>query len=288
MWGDILKVYDEFISLESDYYVYSPSAVAQKIFFYPICTGHFIYKPHYRLRRDSYDSFLVMYIQSGELTVECARKRERAGAGDFVLIDCYKSHGYYSEYGCESLWCHFDGPLAREYYELIVSHHGYVFSMTDVYPAVKKLISVYQTFSEKKMIKEALLSKQLTDLLTFMLLDTPKKSFAMNDAERIEEMLAYMNEHFDEQVSVRELADIAMLSPYHFIRVFKKETGFTPHEYLVNIRISTAKYMLKNTRLSIKDICYNTGFSSESAFCSSFKKNTGITPAQYRSSMDES
>lgn len=283
----MLKVYDEFISPESEHYIYSPSVTAQKTFFYPVCTGHFIYKPQYRLYRDSYDSFLIMYIQSGEMMIEFGKKKEKAGAGKFVLIDCYKPHSYYSEKGCESIWCHFDGPLARTYYELAESHHGNVFSITDSCPTVKKLMAVYRTFAEKRIIKEALLSKQLTDLLTYILLDPPKHSSEINDGERIEEMLSYMNEHFDEQVTVRELADLAMLSPYHFIRVFKKETGFTPHEYLVNIRISTAKYMLKNTRMAVKDICYNTGFLSESAFCASFKKKTGVTPAQYRSGAEQ-
>lgn len=282
-----LKLYDKYVSSESDHFVYSPSVTAQKTFFYPICTGHCIYKPGYHLYRDSYDSFLVMYIQSGELIVEYGGKKTRAVSGKFVLIDCYKFHEYYSEKGCESIWCHFDGPLAREFYELIISHHGHVFSMTEPYLTVKKLKSIYQTFAEKKIIKEALLSKQLTDLLTYMLVDTPKKVSAVNDMERIEEMLGYLNEHFDEQISVRGLAELAMLSPYHFIRVFKKETGFTPHEYLMNTRISAAKYMLKNTGLPVKDICYNTGFSSESSFCVAFKKKVGVTPVQYRSSMDE-
>lgn len=45
--------------------------------------------------------------------------------------------------------------------------------------------------------------------------------------------------------------------------------------------------MLKNTRMAVKDICYNTGFLSESAFCASFKKKTGVTPAQYRSGAEQ-
>lgn len=75
-----------------------------------------------------------------------------------------------------------------------------------------------------------------------------------------EEIIAYINEHFAEKFSVEELAAKAGLSQYHFIRVFKKETGFTPHEYLNNTRMMTARYLLKNSRLPVKDICFNTGF----------------------------
>lgn len=141
--GGALNVYDEFISPESEHYIYSPSVTAQKAFFYPVCTGHFIYKPQYRLYRDSYDSFLIMYIQSGEMIIELGKKKEKAEAEKFVLIDCYKPHSYYTEKGCESIWCHFDGPPARTYYELAESHHGNVFSVTDSCPAVKKRMAVY-------------------------------------------------------------------------------------------------------------------------------------------------
>ena len=54
----------------------------------------------------------------------------------------------------------------------------------------------------------------------------------------LEEIIAYINEHFAEKFSVEELAAKAGLSQYHFIRVFKKETGFTPHEYLNNTPVS--------------------------------------------------
>lgn len=57
--------YETHVLPNSDYYVYTPSTLAQKLFFYPICTGSFRYESGYRLARDSYDSFLLMYILKG-------------------------------------------------------------------------------------------------------------------------------------------------------------------------------------------------------------------------------
>ena len=54
--------YETHILPNSDYYVYTPSTLAKKLFFYPICIGSFRYESGYRLARDSYDSFLMMYI----------------------------------------------------------------------------------------------------------------------------------------------------------------------------------------------------------------------------------
>lgn len=57
-----MRSFGEHITPDSDYYVYTPGALAQKLFFYPICVGHFIYEPGYFLQRNRYDSFLLMFI----------------------------------------------------------------------------------------------------------------------------------------------------------------------------------------------------------------------------------
>jgi len=289
-----VKVNENRIAPESEYFVYSPSAVARNTFFYPICTGHFIYEPHYELRRTSYDSYLLMYVQKGQFILECEGKKQTAGMGSFVLLDCYRPHAYYSDTGWESIWCHFDGQMARAYYDLTVSYLGNIFTLVDDYPVLNKMTAIYQTFAEGRPIREALLSKQLTDIWTALLMDQAERpgsgkvgrvSVWEGDSIGMENVISYINEHFTGKITIQTLAEQAMLSQYHFIRMFKSYTSFTPHEYIVNIRISAAKYMLKNTSLSVKDIGLDAGFPSESAFCTAFKKKMGITPTEYRNSM---
>lgn len=277
-----MKSCEENVAPESEFYVYSPSRSAREMFFYPLQCGHFIYKAGYSLRRESYDSFLLMYIQKGKLTLEFEGQTDQIDAGRFVLLDCYRLHAYSSLTGWECLWCHFDGVTARSWYTGIVSRLGNSFFLTDPYPALNNLTAIYETFRRANPVREPLMSKYLSDILTAFLLHTPQKVKTFNYAGMAEEIISYINEHFTEDISVGELARRAGLSQYHFIRTFKKETGFTPHEYIINIRILTAKYLLKNTKLAVKDICFNTGFSCESVFCSSFKRHQGMTPAQYR------
>ena len=277
-----MKSCEKFVSETSEYYVYSPSRSAQEMFFYLLQCGHFIYEAGYFLQRDHYDSLLLMHITKGTLTLEYDNTTHHVTEGHFVLIDCAKPHAYYSDLGWECIWCHFDGVLALSWYESIVSHLGYVFSLTDPYPSVNKLHAIFDLFHSCKIVSEPLLSKYLTDILTAFLMYTPKEVSSTNYATIAEEVITYINEHFREPVSVKELADFAGLSQYHFIRIFKQETGFTPHEYIINIRMTTAKYLLKNSNLTIKDICFDCGFSGESVFCSAFKRHQGMTPAQYR------
>ena len=111
-----MKSVENFISEASDYFVYMPSLTSQKMFFYPVCTGHFIYEPCYTLLRESYDSFFIIYIQKGMLHLKFNGKEETAVEGSFVFLDCYLPHSYDTDTGCEAL----DGITARPFYSAIV------------------------------------------------------------------------------------------------------------------------------------------------------------------------
>ncbi len=81
------------------------------------------------------------------------------------------------------------------------------------------------------------------------------------------------------------LKDIAFevnLSPYYFLRVFKKSMRETPLNYLIQFRLNESKNLLYNTDLSISEIGFKCGFNSESHFITTFKKNTMLTPSQFR------
>ncbi len=100
----------------------------------------------------------------------------------------------------------------------------------------------------------------------------------------MESVTAYIAEHFAESLTVEDMAAKAGMAPFYFIRIFRRETGFTPHDYLLRVRVAAAKYLLKNTELTSKAICFTCGFSSESAFSYAFKRSTSLSPTEYRSS----
>lgn len=277
-----MRSQEEFVASDSRYYIYSPSKNALEMFLYPLQCGRFLYEPGYHLVRESFDSFLLMYIRKGHLRLEADGHIQEAGKGQLVLLDCYGRHAYSTDTGWDCLWCHFDGVTARHWYANIVSRVGNVFTIPDSQPIISKLTAIYDVFDSGSVVKEPLLSKYLTDILTAVLLYAPSDERTNAHINLAEKITAYISEHFVENLSVSRLASLAGLSDYHFIRIFKKQTGFTPHEYLLNTRMNMARYLLKNSDLSVKDICFSTGFSGESVFCSAFKRMEGMTPAQYR------
>jgi AraC family transcriptional regulator len=92
----------------------------------------------------------------------------------------------------------------------------------------------------------------------------------------------YIEEHLSQDISLATLAEVARLSPYHFVRAFKQSFGLPPHRYLSSLRIQQAKSLLANPAMSVTQIGFNLGFSEASSFTTSFRKHTGLTPTAYR------
>lgn len=95
-------------------------------------------------------------------------------------------------------------------------------------------------------------------------------------------VLAYIEEHLDEQICLLTLAGLTRLSEHHFCRAFKQSFGVPPHRYHVQRRMERAKVLLADRTASITDIALTLGYSQTSAFSVAFRKNTGWTPSEYR------
>jgi AraC family transcriptional regulator len=92
----------------------------------------------------------------------------------------------------------------------------------------------------------------------------------------------YINTHLDLDLKLTELSSIAQISPYHFLRLFKKSLGITPHQYILQQRIDRAKYLLKSSNLDISEIAFRVGFCDSSHLTRCFKSILGKTPSQWR------
>jgi AraC-like DNA-binding protein len=101
------------------------------------------------------------------------------------------------------------------------------------------------------------------------------------EGRRIKRVKEYIDAHYSEDISLHRLAAVAALSPFHFIRVFCREVGLTPHTYLTQTRIRKAKTLLERRR-QIAAVANETGFVDQSHLTRHFIRITGVTPGQYR------
>ena len=90
---------------------------------------------------------------------------------------------------------------------------------------------------------------------------------------------------FSSDLSLQALANESGYSRVHFVRMFRAATGYSPHNYLLNLKLERARELLKNPSLSLIDIALDCGFSSHSHMSRLFHKIVGVTPSAYRRSL---
>lgn len=99
---------------------------------------------------------------------------------------------------------------------------------------------------------------------------------------RIAKTVLYIRKHLNEAIELEKLTEISCLSKDHFIRLFKKELGTTPLQYINQKKIEKAQLLLITEELAVKEIAFQLAFDDYSYFNRLFKKTTGVTPQEYR------
>ena len=95
-------------------------------------------------------------------------------------------------------------------------------------------------------------------------------------------MQEYIEDHYQDKISVDDLVQMVAVSRRSFERRFKKATDNTVIEYLQRVKIEAAKRSFETTRKNISEVMFDVGYSDTKAFRNVFKKITGLTPVEYR------
>jgi AraC family transcriptional regulator len=99
---------------------------------------------------------------------------------------------------------------------------------------------------------------------------------------RIVRVLEYIEAHLDERLSLNVLAEEAAVSKFHFVTVFTKSVGATPHRHVQHLRMEAAAAMLRDTDKSVLEIALTCGFQSPSHFAATFRCHFAQSPSEYR------
>ena len=122
-------------------------------------------------------------------------------------------------------------------------------------------------------------------LLSKTILDSYKTSFNTRKQEAnkpVREAKNYIKAHLKETISLEQISSVAGFNSSYFSSLFKKETGITFSEYLIQVRMEQAKELLKGTDWNISVICEEVGYSDLKNFNKNFKKYTGLRPNEFR------
>jgi len=102
------------------------------------------------------------------------------------------------------------------------------------------------------------------------------------DEQRVAAVVRYMEQRFDAPCALSELARLAGLSEFHFLRVFKATTGLTPHQHLLRSRLRVAAVLLARSDIPVTEVALAAGFEDLSNFTRTFRAEYALTPSRYR------
>jgi AraC-like DNA-binding protein len=274
------------ISSESIWKIHTPSLQTKQLPFFINEIGCFECESNFYTKRNEQRDFEIIYTTDGKGEITYKGVTYLLEKGNAFIIDCYHLHHYKTSGAYWKFnWVHFSGNSAEVYYNYITKNSNLInlknFNFFDFHFNILLSLSSRQNLTNNFTASQYLLLV-LTELYfsNSEILETIKTY-----SNEIQIILDFIANNYKNQIKLDDLCELIHLSKYYFINVFKDHTGSTPNEYIINYRIGKAKVLLRSTKQSVKDICFNVGFTSESYFIKTFKKLNGITPNKYRLTM---
>lgn len=237
----------------------------------------------YYTKRKNYHSYLLLYTYEGTGELIYRNQKYILHEGDGFLIDCTEEHFYRT---ADMHWrhsdLHFYGGISTFFYEENFASKKPVFHCIQQDSYQNQLEKVLRVQSGTAVNRDFLFSFELEKLLFFVLdcLNIGAKDDEIPDNVRL--LQNYLEQQFIRDISLEDMVDFAGLSKYHLCRQFKRYTGFSPKQYIIYLRLLHAQMLLRSTSIPCYKIGIMSGFQNEANFIQHFKRESGMTPGEYR------
>jgi AraC-like DNA-binding protein len=249
-----------------------------------VSIGHFTTYEDFVLQyRDGWHSEHLIYTHSGGAIANIGGERVRVGAGDLLLMPKDIPYYYWTDprhKRWEGRWIEYDGPWARELWSLMgLGGLKIIPDCAEASPAVEEIFALFQSDPLSAGHGAAGALWRIFAAAERSVLGARRRAGSAESA--IERARRFAAEHLAEALNLDDLAREARLSPFHFARVFREKTGFTPAAYLRSLRMGRAQELLRRGDLSVKQVGQHVGYPVIQHFSGAFKKATGMTPREF-------
>ncbi|MEG1811759.1 MAG: AraC family transcriptional regulator [Clostridia bacterium] len=264
----------------------TPSVSARQGLIYVQELGDFPAREHYFTRREGLDSFLIKYVLSGKGYLSYGGQDYEVTPGSIMWIDCEhpQSYGTSPDTGrWHILWVHFTGANSRWYYEQFLRlNNGSV--VAELAPGNCVATSIRQLLSLYEQGATAASDVRASAILTGIMADCieRKRADAASMPECVHRARIYLSEHYASKITLDDLSQRYAMDKYYFQKLFKRCIGLSPNEYLLIVRLTRAKELLRETPKSIREVALEVGVGNPSYFINLFKQHEHMTPNTYR------
>ncbi|WBA41838.1 AraC family transcriptional regulator [Hymenobacter canadensis] len=169
-------------------------------------------------------------------------------------------------------------------WQLDTTEHAHFHNTPELTSTLERLV---QLSRDTGRVKDVLANFTIQEMLV-RLMQTQARQLLFHNyqqhatSHRFAAVVQYIKQHLTEQITVEKLSELACMSKATFFRVFKRELGLTPVEFIIQERLSEAKRLLRNPLSTVADVCFRAGFNNTAYFQKLFKQYEGITPGVYK------
>lgn len=247
--------------------------------------GEFYSQDSYMTEREGLESYLIVYLFDGELNLTFRNKEYVMSAGSAFFIDCKERYLTYSNDSIHLSFVHFISESAAHYFEHFyeLNNNSPVLQISAPCFIDQGIFQLLELFNDDVTAEisyrgiEKVISL-MTNMTTALLPN--KDNYRVNEC--VESTLSYLNENYHKKITLDDLAHETHTSKFHLRRLFCHAMGASPTEYLMRLRVSKAKELLRLSTLSISQISEKTGFETPSYFIKLFRKYENVTPNEFR------
>lgn len=261
---------------------------------------HFTYPWHFHAEYE------IIYIKESAGTRFVGNSMEKYSAGDVLLLGSNLPHYMKSDdaYYQEDTTLRVRGTIVqfeKEFMYYSIRHYPHLAGIRQlledaregiVFPAgtSDRLAGMLDSLPEKRGIEQFIafleVLKEMSEVRPRRIISSGGRADAApDDTSRIDKIISYLNAHYTRGLSLDEVASFAAMNPSAFCRFFRKKTGKSLTQYLAEMRVAYACKLLLMDQRNISQVSTECGFETISHFNKAFRKNTGLTPSEYRKIM---
>lgn len=272
--------------VDSDRIIYTPSDFAKTSLLHLQEVGQLKARKQHTSSRKNLNSYLFFIVDEGGGTVEYDGETYRLERNDCVFFDCKRN---YSHSTGESLWklhwVHFYGPNMSAIYGKYISRGGKACFQAKNGNEYRSVVEKIHTIAASSgHVKDMKIHEKLSSLLVLLMEESGYEieRAATGKSAQLQNVKEYIDAHYTEKITLDELSERFYINKFYLLEIFKREYGMGVNQYLIHLRITKSKGLLRFTDKTAEEIAYECGMNSPNYFNRVFKKIEGITPGEYR------
>lgn len=274
-------------NIPSNRIIYTPTLFAKNNLIYLQETGEVTAKQLHASQRQNLSSYLFFTVLSGSGFLEYQGQTHSLHAGECAFINCQKSYTQYTSEDFWTLkWVHFYGSNMNGIYEKYVERGGVpCFHSKNQNTYLKLLDDLYEIANSSLYIRDMKIYEKLISLLTLLMEESWNPGFSTHTSSHkrnLQDVKDYIDKNYDQKITLDLLAEQFFINKFYLSRIFKEQYGISVTNYLLQVRITHAKQLLRFSQMSVSEIAQECGMNDANYFSRIFRKIEGTSPGNFR------